>query len=216
MAEEPAAISMVNYFSSGTSAQLRGRNVFVQYSNHSQLKTDQSHSNAVLSQAIAGFNSNVNCGALFAQSAAAQAALQAAQALAGQSETQGGPNTVLRVIVEHMVYPVTLDVLFQVTHAGHINVGLFGRDWRDHLWVVAQCGGDTTPPICTTSHGVVNEDQLLNEHERGPPILFSLIGNLLPGRGFAQPGITKRTDAVLVKQRRANEGLGINTKISDL
>ena len=47
MAEEGAAISMVNYFNSGTSAQLRGRNVFVQYSNHSQLKTDQSHSNAV-------------------------------------------------------------------------------------------------------------------------------------------------------------------------
>jgi len=93
MAEEAAAISMVNYFSSGTSAQLRGRNVFVQFSNHSQLKTDQSHSNA---------------------SAAAQAALQAAQALAGQTETQGGPNTVLRVIVEHMVYPVTLDVLFQI------------------------------------------------------------------------------------------------------
>lgn len=52
MAEEPAAISMVNYFSSGTSAQLRGRNVFVQYSNHTQLKTDQSHSNAV--RAITG------------------------------------------------------------------------------------------------------------------------------------------------------------------
>jgi len=51
---------------------------------------------------------------LMQQSAAAQAALQAAQALAGQTETQGGPNTVLRVIVEHMVYPVTLDVLFQV------------------------------------------------------------------------------------------------------
>ena len=54
---------------------------------------------------------------LIKQSAAAQAALQAAQALAGQTETQGGPNTVLRVIVEHMVYPVTLDVLFQVTTA---------------------------------------------------------------------------------------------------
>lgn len=50
----------------------------------------------------------------YIQSAAAQAALQAAQALAGSTETQGGPNTVLRVIVEHMVYPVTLDVLFQV------------------------------------------------------------------------------------------------------
>ena len=29
-------------------------------------------------------------------------------------DTQGGPNTVLRVIIEHMVYPVTLDVLQQV------------------------------------------------------------------------------------------------------
>ncbi|KAF4527861.1 hypothetical protein B566_EDAN017016, partial [Ephemera danica] len=41
--------------------------------------------------------------------------MQAAQALAaGQNDTQGGPNTVLRVIVEHMVYPVTLDVLYQI------------------------------------------------------------------------------------------------------
>lgn len=48
------------------------------------------------------------------QNASAQAALQAAQALTGQNDTQGGPNTVLRVIVEHMIYPITLDVLYQV------------------------------------------------------------------------------------------------------
>jgi len=117
MAEEGAAISMVNYFSSGTSAQLRGRNVFVQYSNHTQLKTDQSHSNAVIILIyilLQEMPQSLFFG-LIKQSAAAQAALQAAQALAGQTETQGGPNTVLRVIVEHMVYPVTLDVLFQVT-----------------------------------------------------------------------------------------------------
>lgn len=30
-------------------------------------------------------------------------------------ETQGGPNTVLRVIVEHMLYPITLDILYQVS-----------------------------------------------------------------------------------------------------
>lgn len=55
---------------------------------------------------------------LFApQNASAQAALQAAQALAAgaTNETQGGPNTVLRVIIEHMVYPVTLEVLYQVS-----------------------------------------------------------------------------------------------------
>jgi hypothetical protein len=57
---------------------------------------------------------------LLFQNASAQAALQAASALSGQNETQGGPNTVLRVIIEHMVYPVTLEVLCQVSDGGHI------------------------------------------------------------------------------------------------
>ena len=54
------------------------------------------------------------------QNASAQAALQAASALSGQNETQGGPNTVLRVIIEHMVYPVTLEVLCQVSGDCHV------------------------------------------------------------------------------------------------
>ena len=123
---EESAVAMVNYFTNCV-AQLRERSVYVQFSNHKELKTDQTHSNA---------------------SASAQAALQAAQALIGQdgggggglsggsmspkphgvlpqtntqsngSQNQGqgtgGPNTVLRVIVEHMVYPVTLDVIYQI------------------------------------------------------------------------------------------------------
>merc|ERR1719270_1640786 len=93
MEEESSAVSMVNYFTNCV-AQLRERSVYVQYSNHTSLKTDQTHSNAT---------------------ASAQAALQAAQALAGAGESKaGGPNTVLRVIVEHMVYPVTLDVIYQI------------------------------------------------------------------------------------------------------
>ncbi|KOX68139.1 hypothetical protein WN51_07112 [Melipona quadrifasciata] len=35
-----------------------------------------------------------------------------------QAETQGGPNTVLRVIVEQMVYPISLDVLYQFSRSG--------------------------------------------------------------------------------------------------
>ncbi|CAH0556060.1 unnamed protein product [Brassicogethes aeneus] len=115
MGDESSATQMVNYFST-CMAQLRGRAVYVQYSNHKELKTDQTHSNA---------------------NASAQAALQAAQALAitqnssavavtpsaggtpvatpltnGQGQDiQGGPNTVLRVIVEHMIYPISLDIL---------------------------------------------------------------------------------------------------------
>ena len=117
MDEESSAAAMVNYFTNCV-AQLRERSVYVQFSNHKELKTDQTHSNA---------------------SASAQAALQAAQALTGSEKTNlngslnqgssspastattgqggnghGGPNTVLRVIVEHMVYPVTLDVIYQI------------------------------------------------------------------------------------------------------
>lgn len=94
MEDETSASAMVNYFTNCV-AQLRERSVYVQFSNHRELKTDQTHSNA---------------------SASAQAALQAAQALSGQetNKPSGGPNTVLRVIVEHMVYPVTLDVIFQI------------------------------------------------------------------------------------------------------
>lgn len=65
------------------------------------------------------------------QNASAQAALQAAQALTATQpggtpavtppvaltngqEIQGGPNTVLRVIIEHMIYPISLDILHVV------------------------------------------------------------------------------------------------------
>lgn len=46
MGEESSATTMVNYFATSM-AQLRGRAVYVQYSNHKELKTDQTHSNAV-------------------------------------------------------------------------------------------------------------------------------------------------------------------------
>ncbi|XP_044579313.1 polypyrimidine tract-binding protein 1 heph isoform X4 [Cotesia typhae] len=94
MADENAATTMVGYYAS-SGAALRGRAVYVQFSNHRELKTDQAHSNA---------NSNT------------QVALQAAQGQNIQSpgETQGGPNTVLRVIIEHMIYPISLDILYQI------------------------------------------------------------------------------------------------------
>lgn len=67
----------------------------------------------------------------FLQNASAQAALQAAQALTGTQnagtptptpatpitngqDIQGGPNTVLRVIIEHMIYPISLDILHAI------------------------------------------------------------------------------------------------------
>ena len=89
MEEESSATSMVNFFTNCIALLRRESWVHVQFSNNTSIKTDQTTSNT---------------------SASAQAALQAAQALAGA----GGPNTVLWVIVEHMVYPVTLDVIFRI------------------------------------------------------------------------------------------------------
>uniref|UniRef100_A0A2I9LPH9 Polypyrimidine tract-binding protein 3 n=1 Tax=Centruroides hentzi TaxID=88313 RepID=A0A2I9LPH9_9SCOR len=93
MIDEVAATTMVNYFNNSGAPLIRGRSVYVQFSNHKELKTDSTHSNA---------------------HSTTQAALQAAQALITQAETQGGPNTVLRVIVDNMIYPVNLDILYQI------------------------------------------------------------------------------------------------------
>uniref|UniRef100_A0A2I9LPH8 Polypyrimidine tract-binding protein 1 n=1 Tax=Centruroides hentzi TaxID=88313 RepID=A0A2I9LPH8_9SCOR len=93
MTDEVSATTMVNYFVNSGSPVVRNRTVYVQFSNHKELKTDSSHSNS---------------------HATTQAALQAAQALINQTETQGGPNTVLRVIVDNQIYPVTLDILCQI------------------------------------------------------------------------------------------------------
>ena len=72
---EESAVAMVNYFTNCV-AQLRERSVYVQFSNHKELKTDQTHSNA---------------------SASAQAALQAAQALIAVSYTHLTLPTILLV-----------------------------------------------------------------------------------------------------------------------
>ncbi|XP_011310460.1 polypyrimidine tract-binding protein 1 isoform X5 [Fopius arisanus] len=107
MADENAATTMVGYYAA-SGASLRGRAVYVQYSNHRELKTDQAHSNAV-SSPTTNIIANVN-------NTNTQVALQVAQgqAVQSQGDTQGGPNTVLRVIVEHMIYPISLDILYQI------------------------------------------------------------------------------------------------------
>ncbi|XP_013177899.1 PREDICTED: polypyrimidine tract-binding protein 1 isoform X10 [Papilio xuthus] len=111
MAEEISAVAMVAYFG-GCVAQLRGRAVYVQFSNHKELKTDQTHSNASASaQAALQAAQMISNSAGAALVAGAGAALQPAN---GGTEIQGGPNTVLRVIIEHMLYPIVLDVLYSI------------------------------------------------------------------------------------------------------
>ncbi|XP_041745540.1 polypyrimidine tract-binding protein 1 isoform X3 [Coregonus clupeaformis] len=96
MNTEDAAQAMVSYYSSVTPV-IRNHPIFLQYSNHQELKTDNSPNQV-----------------------RAQAALQAVQTggmpMAGvdASAGMGGASPVLRVIVENLFYPVTLDVLHQI------------------------------------------------------------------------------------------------------
>lgn len=87
-----SALNMVQYFKS-TPAQVQLKTCYVQFSNHQELKTDSSN------------NVNTN----------AYAALQAAQGIVGPGgSTSSEGTTILRVIVDNVLYPVTLEVLHQL------------------------------------------------------------------------------------------------------
>ncbi|CAB1317658.1 unnamed protein product [Coregonus sp. 'balchen'] len=97
---EEAAVTMVNYYTAVT-PQVRNVPVFIQFSNHKELKTD-----STLNQR-------------------AQAVLQAVSAVqdggSPNSDTSmldsvlaHAPSPVLRIIIDNMFYPVTLDVLQQI------------------------------------------------------------------------------------------------------
>uniref|UniRef100_A0A671S3Z9 RRM domain-containing protein n=1 Tax=Sinocyclocheilus anshuiensis TaxID=1608454 RepID=A0A671S3Z9_9TELE len=75
---EEAAVTMVNYYTAVT-PQVRNVPVFIQYSNHKELKTDSASGCAT-----------------------------------GGSVLTPAPSPVLRIIIDNMFYPVTLDVLQQI------------------------------------------------------------------------------------------------------
>lgn len=93
---------MVNYTSVRT--VLHGHPIYIQFSNHKELKTDSSPNQAQAQAALQAMNS-VQSGNLAL--AASATAMDAWIAMAGQSP-------VLRIIVENLFYPVTLDVLHQI------------------------------------------------------------------------------------------------------
>jgi len=81
---------MVDYFTS-VPAMLNGRQIFTQFSNHGELRTDPTN------------RTNQQAHVALAQ---ATDLYETAQ--------KGGPNCVLRVSIMNMLFPVTIDVLYQV------------------------------------------------------------------------------------------------------
>uniref|UniRef100_A0A3B5A6T9 Polypyrimidine tract-binding protein 2-like n=1 Tax=Stegastes partitus TaxID=144197 RepID=A0A3B5A6T9_9TELE len=93
MGTEEAAITMVNYYTTVT-PHIRNVPVFIQYSNHKELKTDAGNQRT---QAV-----------LQAVSAVQSPSSDVQEVLAAAS------SPVLRIIIDNMFYPVTLDVLQQI------------------------------------------------------------------------------------------------------
>uniref|UniRef100_A0A8C8GFN9 Polypyrimidine tract-binding protein 1 n=1 Tax=Oncorhynchus tshawytscha TaxID=74940 RepID=A0A8C8GFN9_ONCTS len=100
MNTEDAAQTMVSYYSSVTPV-IRNHPIFMQYSNHKELKTDNSPNQVRAQAALQAVN-------------AVQAGGGMPMAGVDASGGMGGHSPVLRVIVENLFYPVTLDVLHQI------------------------------------------------------------------------------------------------------
>ncbi|XP_064187475.1 polypyrimidine tract-binding protein 1b isoform X2 [Anguilla rostrata] len=99
MNSEEAAQTMVTYYSSFTPV-IRNHPIFMQYSNHKELKTDNSP-NQVRAQAALQAVNAVQTGGMTMASVA-------------DPSSMGSHSPVLRIIVENLFYPVTLDVLHQI------------------------------------------------------------------------------------------------------
>ncbi|KAI1236656.1 hypothetical protein IHE44_0014909 [Lamprotornis superbus] len=100
LATEEAAVTMVNYYSAVT-PHLRNQPIYIQYSNHKELKTDNTlnqRAQAVLQAVTAVQASN----APISGTTVSESAVTPAQ------------SPVLRIIIDNMYYPVTLDVLHQI------------------------------------------------------------------------------------------------------
>ncbi|MEE6487554.1 hypothetical protein FKM82_014936 [Ascaphus truei] len=103
MNTEEAANTMVSYYTTVTPV-LRSQPIYIQYSNHKELKTDNSPNQARAQAALQAVNS-VQSGNI---------ALSASAAAVDAGMTMSGQSPVLRIIVENLFYPVTLDVLQQI------------------------------------------------------------------------------------------------------
>uniref|UniRef100_A0A8C1LVR3 Polypyrimidine tract-binding protein 1 n=1 Tax=Cyprinus carpio TaxID=7962 RepID=A0A8C1LVR3_CYPCA len=124
MASEEAAITMVNYYTTAT-PHVRNQPVYIQYSNHRELKTDNLPNQGVrITCILVPWESGIPTSAVVRLRA--QAALQAVNAMHSGNMTLSGTATasdggmmpgqspVLRLIVENLYYPVSLEVLHQI------------------------------------------------------------------------------------------------------
>lgn len=118
MNSEEAAQNMVGYYST-VMPFIRNHPIYVQFSNHKELKTHNSPNQEVTPAAAARCRQHVAAGSKpfcptppvsFQRAQAALRALNTSHV----DPSVSPPSAVLRVVVENLVYPVSLDALCQV------------------------------------------------------------------------------------------------------
>ncbi|NWR22649.1 PTBP3 protein, partial [Emberiza fucata] len=101
MASVDAAVSMMNYYTPATPL-LHNQPVYIQYSNYKELRTDNQHNQARPPPALQCAN------------AVQHGNLGITSALAAEGGVLPSHGSVLRIVVENVFFPVTLDVLYQI------------------------------------------------------------------------------------------------------
>ncbi|NWY70942.1 PTBP3 protein, partial [Erithacus rubecula] len=101
MASIDAAVSMVNCYTPAP-PHLHNQPVYIQYSNYKELKTDNQHNQIRPQAALQGVN------------AVQHGNVGITNALAAEGGVLPSHGSVLRIVIENVCYPVTLDVLCQI------------------------------------------------------------------------------------------------------
>ncbi|XP_031564300.1 polypyrimidine tract-binding protein 2-like [Actinia tenebrosa] len=112
MESESKAIALANYYSYVTPT-VRNRPIYVQYSKHKELTTNESQHAPGTSHILAAASSSE----VVAAAGSALSGLSANQLSSSTSTSTaeaGGAGCVLRIVISNIIYPVTLDILHQI------------------------------------------------------------------------------------------------------
>ena len=112
-----SALSMVNFYDANRGATpptLAGRPVYVQFSQHKELKTSMAHSNAAIQAAQGGGVGGVEDGSGGGGGGGNIDNSANRRTSENNNGSQKEPSCVLRIMIENMIYPITLDTLLLI------------------------------------------------------------------------------------------------------
>lgn len=107
MEDKQTAATFLSYYTQAAPA-IRGQIVYVQYSNHPELKTEPSQHSVGTSKIIAAAQSD------FPTSPYASDGQQAAAAVAAALSKGVGKSNVIRAVIDKLWYPITVEVLYKI------------------------------------------------------------------------------------------------------